>query len=103
MSKILDMFKEDIKRNIANDTITKITLVDTESKKSATSAVGRGLVGGAVFGAVGLVGGAVSAKNKSTATFRIEYESGRIELKECKKSSKEYNKYMKSPLFSTNG
>ena len=56
--------------------IVKTMIVGADSKKSAGSSIGRGLVGGALLGPVGLLGGALSGKNKKSTTFLIEYDEG---------------------------
>lgn len=94
MGKILELFKADIERRRADDKIVKVEMIDSITKKSTASAITRGLVGGAVFGAAGLVGGAVSGKNKDEAVFKIEYASGRVELRTCKKNSREYKELL---------
>lgn len=72
--KYLRGWKEVVKLN--NNTVTKVELLNSESSKSGSSAVGRGLVGGAILGPVGLIGGAISAKNKSKNLVRIYHNDG---------------------------
>ena len=95
MGKLLDAFKADLEKNRKDQTITEVMIIDTDSRKSTASTVGRGLVGGALFGGIGLVAGAATARNKKETSFRITYESGRMEVKTCKNGSREYNKYIK--------
>lgn len=79
--------------------IVKTMIVTDDSRKSATSVVGRGVVGGILTTAVGLgpVGllAAASAKNKKTATFVIEYSDGTRETKTVKTKSSEFKKLAK--------
>jgi len=61
--------KEDDRRAVS------AVLITTNSKKSG---VGRAVVGGALFGPVGAVAGAVTGSSKATkATFSVKYASGR--------------------------
>jgi len=78
------------------DRIIDYTIIVAEdSKKSLGSAVTRGAVGGALLGPVGLVGGAISAKNKSETTFTVVYKSGRREVVTVSNDSFEFEKYAK--------
>ena len=78
--------------NLNNKTVTKFELLNTETNKSGSSAVGRGIVGGALLGPVGLLGGALSAKNKSTHLVRIYHNDGLSSVLEL--DNKMYNKLM---------
>ena len=65
-------------RKDTDKTVVSAILISTESHKSAASAAGRAFVGGTLFGAVGAIAGATSARNKTTkATFSVKYASGR--------------------------
>ena len=66
----------------------------TDSRKKVGSTIIRGAIGGATLGAAGLLGGALSGKNKTTTTttFLIEYEDGHKETKIVKNNSKEFKK-----------
>ena len=70
-------------------------IVGGDSRKSVGSSVARGTIGGALLGPVGLVGGALSGKNKSKTTFTIVYKSGRREVKTVDNNSWEFDKYAK--------
>ena len=63
-------------------TVESYEIVDEESKKSATSAVGRGLVGGLILGPVGLLAG-LSAKKKGTYRIVINWKDGKRSLLEA--------------------
>ena len=58
-------------------TVKSYELVTEESKKSASSSLVRGLVGGALLGGVGAIAGAVSAENKGTYEVAIEFMDGK--------------------------
>ena len=88
----------------ADNTIVSTAIVNTTSKgkqrASVTSSVVRGAVGGAIFGPVGLVAGAVTPKKTTitkdmTVTFAILYESGRRNVETVKVGSKRYNELAK--------
>lgn len=74
--------------------IVKTMIVTDDSRKSLTSVVGRGAVGGILLGPVGLLA-AASAKNKKTTTFVIEYSDGTRETKTVKTNSSEFKKLAK--------
>ena len=76
--------------DLSKKTVTRIDLLNTETSKSGTSAVGRGMVGGALLGPVGLLGGALSAKNKSKHLVRIYHNDGLSSVLEL--DNKMYNK-----------
>lgn len=69
----------------------------TDSKKSASSSLIRGAIGGALFGGVGALAGGLSGKNKNTqhTTFLIKYDDGSQETQTVKKGSLLYNTYIK--------
>lgn len=75
--------------------IRKVMIISTDSKKKIGSAITRGTIGGAVLGPVGMVGGAVSSKNKNSTTFLIEYTDGKRETKTVNNNSPEFDKLCK--------
>ncbi len=81
------------------ETIKKVMIVSesTDSRKKVGSAIMRGTIGGALLGPVGLVGGALSGKNKITnkTTFLVEYEDGHRETKIVDNNSYEFEKLCK--------
>jgi len=60
-------------------TIKEYEIIDEESRKSATSAVGRAFVGGVILGPIGWLAG-LSAKKKGTHTIAIEFLDGKKSL-----------------------
>lgn len=68
-------------------------VVDQESRKSAASAVGRGLVGSLLLGPVGALAG-LSAKSKGTHVLAIQFKDGKKSLIEI--DDKKYKVIMKS-------
>lgn len=67
-----------------------------KQKSSVTSSFVRGAVGGAVFGPVGMIAGAVTPKKKivtkgGTVTFSILYAAGNRSVETVKVGSKRYN------------
>lgn len=85
IAKILED-KEKLKK------IKKVTIVSNDSRKKVSSTIARGAVGGALLGPVGMVGGALSGKNKNTTTFLIEYINGNKETKIVDNESEEFKK-----------
>jgi len=63
-------------------TVESYELITDEHRKSAASGVARGLVGGALLGPVGMLAGAMSAKNKSTYQLAIQFKDGTRSLLE---------------------
>lgn len=61
------------------NTVESYNVVDENQRKSATSAVGRALVGGVLLGGVGLFAG-LSAKNKNTYIIEILFKDGKKSL-----------------------
>lgn len=75
-------------------TIKQTMIVNSsyDSRKKVGSTLIRGAVGSALLGPVGLVGGAMSGKNKVTnmVTFLIEYADGHRETRNVKSNSLEF-------------
>lgn len=65
-------------------TVKEYEVLDEESRKSATSAVGRAFVGGVILGPVGWLAG-LSAKSKGTHTVALEFNDGKKSLIEVDK------------------
>ncbi|MED4225602.1 hypothetical protein [Neobacillus cucumis] len=63
------------------ETIESYEVVDESTKKSAVSAVGRGLAGSLILGPVGLLAG-LSAKSKGTHVVAIQFKDGKKSLLE---------------------
>lgn len=80
----------EIEKKKQRETIKKVIIISNNSEKSAGSATGRAIVGGALFGLAGLVVGASTAKNKNYITFLVEYEDSHRET---------YNVEINSPLY----
>lgn len=57
-------------------------LITDEHRKSAASGIARGIVGGALLGPVGMVGGAISAKSKGKYQVAILFKDGKRSLLE---------------------
>ena len=95
----LKLQQENSERLKKASTISKVMIVvaNSNSRKSVSSSVIRGTVGGALLGPAGLVGGALSGKNKVTnkTTFLIEYEDGHRETKTVDNDSSEFEKLCK--------
>jgi hypothetical protein len=74
------------------DNVEEYEVIDESSRKSATSAVGRAFVGGAILGPVGWLAG-LSAKSKGTHVVAIEFKDGKKSLLEI--NDKIYSALMK--------
>lgn len=57
-------------------------LITDEHRKSAASGVGRGLIGGALLGPVGMLAGGLSAKSKGIYQVAIQFKDGKKSLVE---------------------
>ena len=96
--------QERLERLKAANTIVSTAIVGGttigKQKASITSSVVRGAVGGAVFGPVGMIAGAVTPKKKTVikdakVTFAILYASGDRTVETVKVGSKRYNELAK--------
>ncbi|ASA23514.1 hypothetical protein [Paenibacillus donghaensis] len=65
--------------NLDKNTVEEYEVMNETHSKSATSAVGRGLVGGFLLGPVGLLAG-LSAKSKGTHVLAIQFKDGKKSL-----------------------
>lgn len=72
----------DVNRN----TVSNYSVIDKESKKSFSSGLARGAVGGALLGPVGAVVGASTAKSKNTYLVEIQFKDGCHSLLELDKN-----------------
>jgi len=63
-------------------TVATYEVITDEHQKSAASGVVRGIVGGALLGAVGALAGVLTAKNKSLYHIAIQFNDGRRSLLE---------------------
>lgn len=67
---------------INKDNLEAYEVITEEISKSAASGVARGLVGSAFLGPVGLLAGALSAKNKGTYNIILQFKDGKKSLVE---------------------
>lgn len=65
-----------------NKNVKSYELITDEHRKSASSGVARGIVGGALLGPVGMLAGGLSAKNKGIYQVAIEFTDGKRSLLE---------------------
>ena len=65
---------------INKDTVESYELVTDEHRKSASSGVARGLVGGALLGPVGMLAGGLSAKEKGIYQIAIQFKDSKKSL-----------------------
>lgn len=91
--KIQSLPELEKQRYYEDNTIDYTVIVAEDSKKSLGSAVTRGAIGGAILGPVGLVGGAISGKNKSETTFTVVYKSGRRKVVTVRNDSEQFKEY----------
>jgi hypothetical protein len=86
----------------ARNEVVRTVLVDSShtatARTKATSAAARGAIGGALFGPLGMVAGAVSGKKKvtehHTTTFLVYYRDGTRETETVENGTELYNLYM---------
>lgn len=67
---------------LSSENVEAYELVTDQHVKSAASGVARGLVGGALLGPVGMIAGAVTAKEKGIYTVVIKFKDGKTSLLE---------------------
>jgi hypothetical protein len=65
---------------ITSKTVDSYELITDEHRKSASSGVARGLVGGALLGPVGLLAGGLSAKSKGIYQVAVQFKDGNKSL-----------------------
>ncbi len=70
---------------VDDTTVDKYEVIDQESTKDLGSAFGRGLIGNALFGSVGMMAGVISAKNKTAIIISIDFKNGDKSLIEVDK------------------
>ncbi|AGC67440.1 hypothetical protein Cst_c04180 [Thermoclostridium stercorarium subsp. stercorarium DSM 8532] len=61
-------------------TVESYEIITEEHRKSVSSGVARGLIGGALLGPVGMLAGGLSAKNKGTYQIAIQFKDGKKSL-----------------------
>lgn len=67
---------------LTKEVVESYELITDEHRKSASSGVARGLVGGALLGPVGLLAGGLSAKSKGIYQIAIQFKDGKKSLVE---------------------
>jgi hypothetical protein len=72
---------------LSKDIIDSYEVITDEHTKSAASGIARGIVGGVLLGPVGMLAGALSAKNKSKHTIAIQFKNGKKSLIEVEGSA----------------
>ena len=70
------------KWDLDNKTVSKFEVINSDCVKSLGTAIGRGVVGGVVLGPLGMLGGAISGKNKKSYMVKIYYLNGRFSIAE---------------------
>lgn len=64
------------------NTLEAYEVITDDIRKSAASGIARGAVGGALLGPIGMLGGALSAKNKGTYQIALQFKDGKRSLVE---------------------
>lgn len=80
--------------SLNSSTVESYSLMDDKEQKSVGSAIGRGIVGGALLGGVGLVAGAATAKSKDIYTISVQFKDGKKSMLEL--DDKVYKAFMKA-------
>jgi len=80
--------------DLNKNNVESYELITDEHRKSASSGVARGLVGGALLGPVGMLAGGLSAKNKGIYQVAIQFKDGKRSLLEV--DDKAYNAIIKN-------
>ena len=65
---------------IDKTTVDQYELITDEHRKSATSGVTRGIVGGVLLGPVGMLAGGLSAKSRGIYQVAIQFKDGKKSL-----------------------
>ena len=74
--------------------ITRTVIIGHDSQMDMKSAIKRGIIGGALLGDIGAMGGMLSAKQKVFTTFLVYYKDGHTETDEVENGSQMYNIYI---------
>ena len=81
-----------------NKKIVSTEIMDShiDSRKSVSSSLIRGAIGGTLLGPAGLLAGGLSGKNKNSqmVTFLVKYSDGSSDIQTAKKGSLTYNTYI---------
>jgi hypothetical protein len=89
---------------LADKEIVSVKIVssstDTTTRGSVTSSVARGVIGGALFGPIGMIAGAATPKQKTVGTetkitFAVRYASGRVSSETVVVDSLRYKELVK--------
>ena len=80
--------------NLDKSVVESYEVINSDSSKSAKSAIGRSLVGGFFLGGVGVLAGGLSAKNRGTYSIAIYFKDGKKSLIEV--DDKIYNAIVKT-------
>lgn len=75
--------------------IVKTQIIGNNTRKSMSSSITRGAIGGAILGPVGMLGGALSGKNKQKTRFLIYYSDNTKETMEVQNDGIVYNNLIK--------
>lgn len=82
VTRDLKILRGSRKWELNNKTVTKVKVVNSDERKSVSSGITRGLVGGAVLGPLGMIGGVMSGKNKKSYMVEIYFTDGRVSIAE---------------------
>ena len=75
--------------------IVKTQIIGNNTHKSMSSSITRGVIGGAILGPVGMLGGALSGKNKQKTRFLIYYSDNTKATLEVQNDGILYNNLIK--------
>ena len=65
---------------IDRNSVRRYEVITCDHRKNAVSSIIRGLIGKYLFGSVGMIGGAMSAKNTGIYTLSLEFHNGERSL-----------------------
>lgn len=82
VTRDLKILRGSRKWELNNKTVTKVKVVNSDERKSVSSGITRGLVGGVVLGPLGMIGGVISGKNKKSYMVEIYFTDGRVSIAE---------------------
>lgn len=68
--------------NLDNKNVKSYEVITDEHRKSASSGIARGIVGGSLLGPVGMLAGGLSAKSKGIYQVAIQFKDGKKSLLE---------------------
>lgn len=79
--------------DLTSENVEAYELLSDSHEKSAASGIARGIIGGAMFGAAGVIAGSASAKTKGIYNVAVQFKDGKKSLLEVDENT--YNEIVR--------